>query len=98
MTLTFYCTLSLTVLTALVNAEMFRVCCLLLSLTLLILCSICHQDEFQVAFFNFGTSNRCLELIRMEVATHSSIPAWRTPWREEPGRLLSMESQRLRHD
>ena len=27
------------------------------------------------------------------MATHSSIPAWRIPWTEEPGRLLSVESQ-----
>ena len=33
-----------------------------------------------------------------EMATHSSIPAWRIPWTEEPGRLQSMESQRVRHD
>ena len=31
-------------------------------------------------------------------ATHSSILAWRIPWREEPGGLLSMGSQRVRHD
>ena len=30
-------------------------------------------------------------------ATHSSILAWRMPWTEEPGRLQSMESQRVRH-
>ena len=24
------------------------------------------------------------------MATHSSIPAWKTPWTEEPGRLQSM--------
>ena len=29
--------------------------------------------------------------------THSSILAWRIPWTEEPGRLLSMGSQRIRH-
>ena len=27
-----------------------------------------------------------------EMATHSSIPAWETPWTEEPGRLQSMGS------
>ena len=32
------------------------------------------------------------------VATHSSILAWKIPWTEEPGRLQSMESQRVRHD
>ena len=33
-----------------------------------------------------------------EMATHSSILAWRIPWTEEPGRLQSMGSQRVRHD
>ena len=27
------------------------------------------------------------------MATHSSIPAWRIPWTEEPGGLQSMGSQ-----
>ena len=31
-------------------------------------------------------------------ATHSGIPAWKFPWIEEPGGLLSMRSQRVRHD
>ena len=30
--------------------------------------------------------------------THSSILAWRIPWTEEPGRLQSMGSQRVRHN
>ena len=29
------------------------------------------------------------------MATHSSILAWRIPWTEEPGRLQSMEWQRI---
>ena len=28
-----------------------------------------------------------------EVASHSSILAWKTPWTEEPGRLQSIGSQ-----
>ena len=32
------------------------------------------------------------------MATHSSIPAWKIPWMEEPGRLQSMGSQRVRQD
>ena len=32
------------------------------------------------------------------MATHSSILTWRIPWTEEPGRLQSMGSQRLRYD
>ena len=33
-----------------------------------------------------------------EVATHSSILAWKIPWVEEPGRLQSMGSLRVRDD
>ena len=32
------------------------------------------------------------------MATHSSILAWRIPWTEEPGGLLSMASQRVEYD
>ena len=31
------------------------------------------------------------------MATHSSIPAWRFPWTEEPGGLQSMGLQRVEH-
>ena len=37
-------------------------------------------------------------LVEKEMATHSSILAWRIPWMEEPGRLQSMGSQRVGHD
>ena len=40
-------------------------------------------------------SGRSLE---KEMATHSSILAWRVPWTEEPGRLQSTGSQRVGHD
>ena len=36
--------------------------------------------------------------LEKEMATHSSILAWRIPWREEPGRLQSTGSQRVGHD
>jgi len=32
-----------------------------------------------------------------EMATYSSIPAWRIPWTEEPGRLHSIRLQRVGH-
>ena len=32
------------------------------------------------------------------MAPHSSILAWKIPWTEEPGRLQSMGSLRVRHD
>ena len=33
-----------------------------------------------------------------EMAIHSSTLAWKIPWTEEPDRLQSMGSQRVRHD
>ena len=36
--------------------------------------------------------------LEKELATHSSIPAWKIPWMEEPGRLQSMGLQRVGHD
>ena len=36
--------------------------------------------------------------LEQEMATHSSVLAWRIPWTEEPGGLQSMGSQRFRHD
>ena len=36
--------------------------------------------------------------LEKEIATHSSILAWRTPWTEEPGGLQSVGSQRVGHD
>ena len=39
-----------------------------------------------------------MHALEKEMATHSSILAWRIPGTEEPGRLLSMGSHRVRHD
>ena len=36
--------------------------------------------------------------LEKEMATHSSILAWRIPWTEEPGEVQSRGSQRVRHD
>ena len=36
--------------------------------------------------------------LEKEMVTHSTILAWRIPWTEEPGGLLSMGSQRVEHD
>ena len=38
------------------------------------------------------------DLLGKEMATHSSTLAWKIPWREEPGRLQSMGSQRVGHN
>ena len=36
--------------------------------------------------------------LEKEMATHSSIFAWKIPWAEEPGGLKSKGPQRVRHD
>ena len=36
--------------------------------------------------------------LEKEMATLSSILAWKIPWTEEPGGLQSMESQRIKHE
>ena len=36
--------------------------------------------------------------LEKEMATHSSILAWKIPWTEEPGWLLFMGSQRVGHN
>ena len=38
------------------------------------------------------------DLLEKEMATHSSILAWKIPWMEEPGGLQSKGSQRVGHD
>ena len=38
------------------------------------------------------------DLLEKEMATHSSILAWKIPWTEEPGRLQSIGSQIVGHD
>ena len=36
--------------------------------------------------------------LKKEIASHSSILAWKIPWTEEPGGLQSMRLQRVRDD
>ena len=38
------------------------------------------------------------DLLEKEMATHTSILAWRIPWTEEPDKLQSMGSERARHN
>ena len=43
-------------------------------------------------------SGEPIQGMEKEMATYSSILAWRIPWTEEPSRLQSLLSQRIRHD
>ena len=37
------------------------------------------------------------DLLEEDMAAHSSVLAWRTPWTEKPGGLQSIGSQRVRY-
>ena len=38
------------------------------------------------------------DTLEKEMETHSSTRAWKIPWMEEPSRLQSVESKKVRHD
>ena len=45
-----------------------------------------------------GSDLACMCMLEKEMATHSSILAWRVPGTEEPGGLPSMRLHRVGHD
>ena len=47
---------------------------------------------------NVGLLNILKVLLEKAMAIHSSTLAWKIPWMEEPGRLQSMGSLRVRHN
>ena len=53
------------------------------------------QSRTRLSGFTFTFPLHALE---KEMATHSSILAWRIPWAEEPGGIQSTGSQRVGHD
>ena len=71
-----------------------------------------RKSQTQLSNFHFTLRLKCLppmwetrvsslgreDPLEKEMATHSSILAWRIPWTEELGRLQSMGSQRVGHD
>ena len=58
-------------------------------------------SDAKVSAYKEGTRVRSLgqeDSLEKEMATHSSNLAWKIPWTEDPGRLQSMGSQKVRHD
>ena len=53
----------------------------------------CELDMTERLRFHFSLSS-----LEKEMATHSSVLAWRIPGTGEPGGLLSMGLRRVRHD
>ena len=54
----------------------------------------CNAGDEETQVWSLGGEDP----LEKEMVTHSSILAWKTPWTEEPGRLQSMGSVRVRHD
>ena len=54
-----------------------------------------RKRRVNFSFLNFVSYSDALE---KEMATHSSVLAWRIPGTGEPGGLLSMELHRVGHD
>ena len=52
--------------------------------------------QIHLALPFLGPSNECV--LEKAMAAHSSTLTWEIPWTEEPGRLQSMGSQRVRHN
>ena len=71
-----------------------------------------HKTEWHFGGFSTGSEGRASacnagdwvwslgqeDPLEKAMAPHSSTLAWKIPWMEEPGRLQSMESQRVGHD
>ena len=60
-----------------------------------------NASESKPSAYNAETRVRSLsqeDPLEKEMATYSSILAWKIPWTLEPGRLQSMGSQRVGHD
>ena len=53
------------------------------------------KSQTRLSDFTFTFHFPALE---KEIATHSSVLAWRIPWMEKPDGLQSMGSHRFRHD
>ena len=49
-------------------------------------------------FITLSLKNACMHALEKEMATHSSVLAWRIPGMEEPGGLPFMGSHRVGHD
>ena len=64
------------------------------------LCSHFFPDilRFTKMLFFFFFFGRAVQSVEKAMASHSSTLAWKILWMEEPGRLQSMGSLRVRHD
>ena len=68
------------------------------------ICIVVQQKPAQHSKSNFSSVKNTFKkrkfphMLTLTLAPHSSTLAWKIPWMEEPGRLQSMGSRRIRHD
>ena len=62
------------------------------------MCTLFKQKKIRGFSFNSSHFKKYSGSLWKEMATHSSILAWKIPWTEEPGRLQTTGSQRVGHD
>ena len=58
----------------------------------------CHLWGHTELDMTEATYHACMHALEKEMATHSSVLAWRIPGTREPGGLPSMGFHRVRHD
>ena len=68
-----------------------------LSVAEIIILNLVHIYSVQKSI-SISSDNLIYRYSEKAMATHSSTLAWKIPWTEEPRRLQSMGSQRVRHD
>ena len=68
------------------------------SLTWCQTCTPCTGRRSPNRWTSREVANNFLISLLTAVAPHSSTPAWKIPWMEEPGGLQSMRLRRVRHD
>ena len=61
-------------------------------------CAAIHGVAKSQTLLNDFTFTFHFHALEKEMATHSSVLAWKIPWTEEPGGLQSVGSQRVGHD
>ena len=59
---------------------------------------IVFPDAHNISSLSSGKTDFKAYPVEKTMASHSSTLAWKIPWAEEPGRLRSMGSLRVRHD
>ena len=76
------------------NLKLFQELCELLGLESILL----NSPQISLNSWACRIAKSFTTLMEKEMATHSSILAWRIPWTEEPGGLQSRGSQRVGHN